>query len=122
MAYSSMYWQNTTFQVPEPRIFKLIMAKKPAHLLVMTSLKGSITAKKIANELVSQKLASKVQITSGVNTFSLWVGKVEKSDEELLLIKTTSDSYDSLEKCIARLHPQELPEIISVPISTSLAD
>ena len=116
-----MYWQNTSFQVPEPRLFELDMPKKSSHLLVITSLKGSITAKKIANEVISQKLGSNVRIINGVNTFALWVGKVEKADEFLLLIKTTSASYDSLEKCINRMHPHELPEIITVPISTSLA-
>lgn len=97
------------------------MPKKPSHLLVMTSLKGSITAKKIANEVISRKLGSNVRIINGVNSYSLWVGKVENADEYLLLIKTSSESYDALEKCINRMHPHELPEIITVPISTSLA-
>ncbi len=88
----------------------------------MTSCKGSITSKKIANEIVAQKLGTSVRILNNVNSFSLWVGKVEKADEQLLLIKTTSDAYEGLEKCITRLHPHELPEIISVPISTSLKD
>lgn len=104
------------------RDYLKIMAKKPSHLLVMTSCKGSITSKKIANEIVAQKLGTSVRILNNVNSFSLWVGKVEKADEQLLLIKTTSDAYEGLEKCITRLHPHELPEIISVPISTSLKD
>ena len=117
-----MYWQNTSFQVPEPRLFELDMPKKIRQLLVMTSLRGSITAKKIANEVISQKLGSNVRIINDVSSFSIWVGRVEKADEYLLLIRTTSESYDALEKYIQRMHPHELPEIISVPISTSLAD
>jgi len=117
-----MYWQNTSFQAPEQRIFNTKMTSKPTQLLVMTSCRGSITAKKIAKEVVSQKLGSSVQIISGANTFFRWVGKVENSEEQLLLIKTSSDSCEGLEKCIKRLHPHELPEIIVVPISTSLTD
>jgi periplasmic divalent cation tolerance protein len=98
------------------------MPKKSNHLLVITSCKGSITAKKISNEVIAQKLGSNVRLINGISSFSLWVGKVEKTDEHLLLIKTTSDAYAGLEKCIKRLHPHELPEIISVPITTSLAD
>jgi periplasmic divalent cation tolerance protein len=98
------------------------MPKKIGHLLVMTSIKGSITAKKVANELVAQRLASNVSLLSGVSSFSLWVGKVEKSDGHLLLIKTTTSDYEQLEKCIIRMHPHELPEILSVPINSSLSD
>ena len=97
------------------------MAKNPSQLLVMTSCRGSITAKKIANEVVAQKLGTSVQIINGINSFFRWVGKVENSEEQLLLIRANSDTYKSLEKCIKRLHPHELPEIITVPISTSLA-
>lgn len=88
----------------------------------MVSCRGSITAKKIANEVVAQNLGTSVQIINGVNSFFRWVGKVENSEEQLLLIKTNSDTCESLEKCIKRLHPHELPEIIIVPVSTSLTD
>jgi periplasmic divalent cation tolerance protein len=97
------------------------MAKKAQQLLVMTSCRGSITAKKIANEVISQNLGSSVHIINGVNTFTRWVGKVENSEEQLLLI-TNSGSCQALEKCINRLHPHELPEIITVPISSGLTD
>lgn len=93
------------------------MTQSKTHLLVMTSCKGSITAKKIANEVVAQKLASSVRILSNVNSFFRWVGKVENAEEQVLMIKSSAEVYEELEKCIKRLHPHELPEIISVPIS-----
>ena len=98
------------------------MADNPTHLLVMTSCRGSITAKKIANAVVSQNLASSVQIINGVNTFIRWVGKVENSEEQLIVIKTSNESFDGLVDCIKRLHPHELPEIIGVPIISSSTD
>jgi periplasmic divalent cation tolerance protein len=98
------------------------MAENPTQLLVMTSCKGSITAKKIANAMISQNLGSSVQIINGVNTFIRWVDKVENSEEQLLVIKTNKESYDGLVKCISRLHPHELPEINGVPIISSLSD
>jgi periplasmic divalent cation tolerance protein len=117
-----MYWQNTSFQAPEQRLFGTKMAEKPQHLLVLVTCRGSITAKKIANEVVRQKVGACVQVINGVQSFYRWVGKVENAEEQLLLIKTTGDAYEDLEKCIKRLHPYELPEIIAVPISTGLTD
>ena len=98
------------------------MTKNPQHLLVLVSCRGSITAKKIATAVVAEKSGACVQVISKVHSFFRWVGKVENADEQLLLIKTTGDAYAGLEKCIKRLHPYELPEIIAVPICTGLTD
>ena len=98
------------------------MADNPTHLLVMPSCRGSITAKKIANAVISQNLGSSVQIINGVNTFIRWVGKVENSEEQLIVIKTRHELFDGLVACIKRLHPHELPEIIAVPIISSSTD
>jgi periplasmic divalent cation tolerance protein len=96
------------------------MAKQGKHLLVLTTCPGSITAKKIANDLVLEKLAACVQVIPGVQSFFRWVGKVDNSEEILLIIKTTSDRYPQLESRIAALHPYELPEIITLPINGGL--
>jgi periplasmic divalent cation tolerance protein len=117
-----MYWQNTSFQVPRPSLFEITMTTNPTHLLVMTSCKGSIAAKKIANAVISQNFGTSAQIINGVNTFIRWVGKVENSEEQLIVIKTSNESYDDLVKCTTRLHPHELPEIIGVPIISNSTD
>ena len=91
------------------------------HLLVLSTCPGSITAKKIANELVADQLAACVQVISGVNSFFRWVGKVDTNEEFLLLIKTTSKRYPEVESRIINLHPYELPEIVTVPINGGLA-
>lgn len=97
------------------------MSEQSKHLLVLTTCPGSITAKKIANDLVVEKLAACVQVISGVQSFFRWVGKVNNSEEYLLIIKTTTDRYDQLEARITSLHPYDLPEIITLPINGGLA-
>ena len=92
------------------------MSKKPEHLLVISNCPGSISAKKIAQDLVTEKLAACVNIVPDVQSFFSWVGKVDKANEHMLVIKTTVASYEALEKRIKKLHPHELPEIIAVPI------
>lgn len=91
-------------------------------MLVLSTCPGSITAKKIANELVANNLAACVQIIAGVQSVFRWVGKVDSAEEHLLIIKTSADRYDELEQKIKALHPYELPEIIAVPINIGLAD
>lgn len=45
-----------------------------------------------------------------------WKGKLEKCEEVLMMIKTGSRNFKSVEKNIKRLHSYEVPEIIAVPI------
>jgi len=97
------------------------MPSKPKHILVLTTCPGSITAKNIANELVSNQLAACVQIVAGVQSFFRWVGKVDNKEEHLLLIKTTAERYRELEARIIALHPYEIPEIVTIPISGGLS-
>jgi periplasmic divalent cation tolerance protein len=98
------------------------MADSAKELLILFSCKGSITAKKIATEVIAKELASSVRILNGVNSFFRWVGKVENAEEQLLLIRTNSEVYAELEQSIKRLHHHELPEISVVPISIGFPD
>ena len=98
------------------------MSEKTKHLLVLSTCPGSISAKKIAQDLVSDRLAACVNIVPGVQSFFSWVGKVDNANEHLLVIKTTSNTYAALEKRLNKLHPYELPEIIAVPILTGSAE
>lgn len=91
------------------------------HILVLSTCPGSISAKKIAQNLVTEKLAACVNIVPNVQSIFSWVGKMETAKEHLLVIKTTLDRYDDVEKRIKKLHPYELPELIAVPIQTGLA-
>ena len=97
------------------------MAKKVKHILVLSTCPGSISAKKMAQEIVTEKLAACVNVIPGVQSFFSWVGKVDTANEHMLIIKTTRDSYEALEAKIKKIHPYELPEIIAVPIETGFA-
>lgn len=98
------------------------MSKKPEHLMVLSNCPGPISAKSLAQELVTDKLAACVNIVPNVQSFFSWVGKVEKANENMLIIKTTSDAYEAVEQRIKKLHPHELPEIIAVPIYTGSSE
>ncbi len=99
-----------------------IMGNEKKHLIVLSTCPGSISAKKIARDLVAEKLAACVNVVPGVQSWFRWINKVDNANEHMLVIKTTAGAYKALEKRIKMLHPYELPEIIAVPIHTGLAD
>ncbi len=117
-----MYGQNTNLQpIFKDKHTNIVMSDKVKHILVLTTCPGSISSKKIAQELITDNLAACVNIIPGVQSFFSWVGKVDTANEQMLVIKTTLDNYGALEKRIKKIHPYELPEIIAVPIQAGLA-
>ncbi len=92
------------------------------YRLVLSTCPDRQSADAIASRLVEDGLAACVNIIPGLRSVYMWQGKVEHSNELLLLIKTRVHCYGRLEEVIRRRHPYELPEIVSVPIETGLTE
>jgi periplasmic divalent cation tolerance protein len=85
-------------------------------MLVLCTCPNQSTANAIATALVEERLAACVSQLPGIRSLYRWEDHVEKDEEVLLLIKTTTSCYERLEPAVQRLHPYELPEIIGVRI------
>ena len=86
-------------------------------IVVLVTCASAREAERLGETLVRRKLAACVNlITSPANSIYRWKGKVEKSREVLMMIKTTRKHFERLEKEIRRLHSYETPEIIALPI------
>jgi periplasmic divalent cation tolerance protein len=83
---------------------------------VHVSVPDQETADLLAKHLLEQKLAACVQDMGTMRSQYLWKGNLESASEHLLLIKSISDLYSSLEKCILEFHPYDIPEIIALPV------
>ena len=89
-------------------------------LLVLTNLPDRGSAEKLAEALVAQRLAACVNILGPCRSIYRWKDAVQREDEHLMLIKTSSERYATLEQAIRAAHPYELPEIVAVPIERGL--
>jgi len=74
-------------------------------------------ARKIARGVVQGRLAACVNIlTHAVESFYTWEGKLEDSSEYLLMMKTSEERLEELQKEVLRLHSYDTPEFIVLPI------
>jgi periplasmic divalent cation tolerance protein len=89
---------------------------KEKILLIFCTVASDNDARHIAQALLSKKLAACCTFMPAVTSLYHWQGRVEESQETLLLIKTTQKKYNQLEKEIQMLHTYEVPEIIAVNI------
>lgn len=73
-------------------------------------------ADRLARSLVDERLAACVNRVRPVQSVYRWQGKVEQSEEELLIIKTSRELFSALEKRVRELHSYSVPEVIALPI------
>ena len=89
-------------------------------LLVLTNLPDADSAKRVARQLVEQRLAACVNILPACTSVYRWNDAVESATEVPVLIKTTLARYPDLQAALTEVHPYELPEIIAVPLHEGL--
>ena len=85
-------------------------------IVVITTTSKKEEAKKIAQTLLTEKLAGCVQIVGPINSYYHWESKLCEDEEWICLIKSNQENYQALEKRIQEIHNYEVPEIISLPI------
>jgi periplasmic divalent cation tolerance protein len=90
--------------------------------LVLTTTKNRAEAERIAKKIVGEKLAACVNVVPNISSTYRWKGKIERSRETLLLIKTSGEKLDKVIKRIEELHSYEVPEIIALPIERGLPE
>ena len=88
--------------------------------LMLTTTSSREEANAIANELVSRRLAACVNVIGPISSVYHWQGEVERSEEFLLLIKSTEAQTIPIQDAVRELHSYQLPEIISLNIEAGL--
>lgn len=90
-------------------------------IVVYVTAGSSEEAERLARSLVEERLAACVNRIKSVQSVYRWQGKVESSEEELLVIKTKKELFRALERRVRALHSYKVPEIIALPIMTGSA-
>jgi periplasmic divalent cation tolerance protein len=81
------------------------MTKSDVQILViLITTPNRREAVRIGQAVVKKKLAACANILSPVTSIFRWKGRIEKSQEALLIMKTTSRRYAALAKTIGSMH------------------
>jgi periplasmic divalent cation tolerance protein len=85
-------------------------------LVVLVTVPNKEDGIRIAESLVSQRLAACVNIIPGIESVYRWEGRIARDEEVLLLIKTTAERFPELELQVKQLHSYSVPEVVAVEI------
>ena len=97
------------------------MKKVPTMvLIVLVTTASQKEAVKIGEEMVSARLAACANVIPGIKSIYRWNGKIVKSGEALLILKSTKLRYQALEEAIKAMHSYETPEIVALEVRAGL--
>ena len=94
---------------------------KNEYILIISTFADKGSAKKIAKQLVEQRLAACVQMLP-IESVYLWKDEICDECEMLLLIKSKAALFDKITVAIKESHSYEVPEIIQIPITDGLPE
>jgi periplasmic divalent cation tolerance protein len=88
-----------------------------APIVVLMTAGNREEANRIAEALVSARLAACVQILPEIQSVYRWQGEIARESEVLLLAKTTRASFAELDRAVREIHSYETPEIVALPVT-----
>ncbi|MCL5881150.1 MAG: divalent-cation tolerance protein CutA [Candidatus Thermoplasmatota archaeon] len=85
--------------------------------LILSTVSKMEDAQRIAEILVTERLAACVNIIGSVNSVYRWRDKIERNQEIMLVIKTSRERSKSAMYRLTEIHPYEVPEAIALETS-----
>jgi periplasmic divalent cation tolerance protein len=91
-------------------------------LLALSTFPDAEIARRISNQLVSERFAACANILPSVESIYRWKDKIESGNETLVFFKLSEDRQLAFQDKLRSLHPYDVPEIIFVSIAGGLTD
>ncbi|HUU45419.1 MAG TPA: divalent-cation tolerance protein CutA [Acidobacteriota bacterium] len=92
------------------------------YAVVLSTCGSKDEAETIAGRLVRDRAAACVNIVENVTSIYQWQGKIEKTAEVLLVIKTRTAQADRVATMIKELSSYDCPEVIVLPVTGGSAE
>lgn len=91
------------------------------HIFIYITTPSEEEAHRIAQALVSERLAACANIMTGMTSIYQWQGQMEQGQECVVIAKTREDLFAAVETRVCELHSYETPCIVSLPVTAGHA-
>ncbi len=95
---------------------------KNDFIQVFVSCESRQQASVLVNALLEARIIACAQIMPKIESFYHWQGQIERSEECLLILKSTGAQFQALQEMVNDLHSYDIPEVIAVPIVAGSPD
>lgn len=94
---------------------------EPKFIALYTTISSKIEAEKLAQLVLTEKLAACINIIPAGQSFYLWKGNIENNIEYYMLFKTLPEHAEALESFMLSHHPYDVPALLKWDVYTSPA-
>lgn len=91
-------------------------------VFVYSTFPDRVSAERVAQALIEQKLAACVNIHGAMLSIYPWEGKIEHAEEHAAFIKTRRSLVSAVESVARPLHPYSVPCFLVLPIAAGNSD
>lgn len=92
----------------------------PSPIVVLTTLGNRQQAAAFVRDLVAERLVACGTVIEGATSIYRWKGEVTEESEALVILKTTTARWASLQETVTAHHPYEVPELLALPVGSGL--
>lgn len=85
-------------------------------IFIYVTAPSGIEAKKIADAVVTDRLAACANIIPGMRSVYHWEGKIVEQDETVVIFKTRATLFQAVEARVKELHKYSAPCIVALPV------
>ncbi len=96
-------------------------AKTSSALLVLVTAPDVKVARSLVQAALTARLVACANLVPKIESHYWWQGRLERSAEVLLLLKTTRPRLAKLEKLILARHPYDTAEFVVLPLAAGSA-
>ena len=86
------------------------------RLVVISTAPRAEDAEFIARELVERRLAACVNVLPPMISIYRWRGDVERTEEVLMVVKTTEDRFEAVRDALVKGHTYDVPEVLALEV------
>ena len=90
---------------------------KPKCCVAFVTAPDLKTARKLAKSALAARLIACANLVPKVESHYVWQGRIERSAEVWLILKTTPARLSALRRLIEREHPYDTPEFLVLPVT-----
>lgn len=87
------------------------------YQVVLVTAPDAEVGRKVAQKVLEEKLVACVNIVPQIESMYWWEGKIDSSNEVLLVMKTLTAHIKDLETAVIAAHPYDTPEFVVLPIT-----
>ena len=96
--------------------------EKSQNCLVYVTIKDEDEGLFIAQKVVEKRLAACANLYPNIKSVFIYQNQIQTQKEAVLLLKSTVQAYDKLERFIIEIHSYDDPCVLKLPIEGGAAD